>query len=269
MRRFGLVLKLDFAEGMKPLLWNALLMVLVYLGFFWFCYNVSMKDAITPYSPKYIRGVCSSVGMTGYIAMYVYFIASVVRIFRDVQKKQKLTTYLMLPATNLEKFLSRWVYVLVFSIVGGFLAFFVADALHAAWLGLNGYPVYWASNLFLGAFSGSDKYWEVIIEVYCMLGFIYAFFLLGGVFFRRYHFVATSAVGLLLWVGSFSLLSAIESYYFAMFYDGSSIDDLAFYTRVFAFVKVVFVIGGIALLIWLSYWLFCRYQVITRKLVNL
>ena len=30
MRRFGLVLKLDFAEGMKPLLWNALLMVLVY-----------------------------------------------------------------------------------------------------------------------------------------------------------------------------------------------------------------------------------------------
>ena len=259
MRRFGLVLKLDFAEGIKPLLWNALLMVLVYLFMYWFCYNVSMKDAITPYSPEHVRGVCSSVGMTGFIAMYVYFIASVVRIFRDVQKKQKLTTYLMLPATNLEKFLSRWVYVLVFSIVGGFPAFFVADALHAAWLGLNGYPVYWASNLFLGAFSGSDKYWEVIIEVYCMLGFIYAFFLLGGVFFKRYHFAATGGVGLLLLSGLSWLLRVTGLY--------KQYNDLTWETS--AAIDIAFTLAGIVLFIWLSYWLFCRYQVITRKLVNL
>ena len=259
MRRFGLVLKLDFAEGMKPLLWNALLMVLVYLFMYWFCYNVSMKDLVTPYSPEHVRSVCSSVGMTSYITMYIFFVACASRIFRDVQKKQKLTSYLMLPATNLEKFLSRWVYMLVFSIVGGILAFFVADILHAAWLGLNGYPVYWASSLYLGAFSGSDKYWEVIIEVYCMQGLIYAFFFLGGVFFKRYHFVATGGVGLLLLSGLSWLLRVTGLY--------KQYNDLTWETS--AAIDIAFTLAGIVLFIWLSYWLFCRYQVITRKLVNL
>ena len=271
MRRFGLVLKLDFAEGIRPLLWNALLMVFVYLFLFWMAHNVEMRGD----DVSYVKVVCEVISNVACVAMYVYFIASVCRIFRDVQQKQKLTTYLMLPATNLEKFLSRWIYMLVFSIVGGIFAFFVADVLHVVWLCLKGYPVFWSSSFFMSKFSinynpdsGYLWSWSQML-VYSIFLFVYAFFLLGGVFFRRYHFVATSAVGLLLWVGSFSLLSTIESYYFAMFYDGSSIDDLAFYTKVFAFVEVVFVIGGIALLTWLSYWLFCRYQVITRKLVNL
>ena len=260
MRRFGLVLKLDFAEGWKPLLWNALLMVLVYLFMYWFCYNVSMKDAITPYSPEYVRGVCSSVVMTGYITMYIFFVACASTVFRNVQKKkQKLTSYLMLPATNLEKFLSRWIYMLAMSIVGGVLAFFVADILHAAWLGLNGYPVYWASNLFLSAFSGSDKYWEVIVEVYCMQGLIYAFFLLGGVFFKRYHFAATGAVGLLLLSGLSWLLRVTGLY--------KQYNDLTWETS--AAIDITFTLVGIVLFTWLSYRLFCRYQVVTRKLVNL
>lgn len=259
MRRFGLVLKLDFAEGMKPLLWNALLMVLVYLFMFWFCYNVSMKNVINPNSPEYIRAVCANVGMTGCIAMYIFFVACASRIFRDVQKKQKLTSYLMLPATNLEKFLSRWVYILVFSIVGGILALFVADIFHAAWLSLRGLPVYWASSMFIGAFDSTDKYWEVVVEVYCMLGFIYAFFLLGGVFFKRYHLAATGGVGVLL-VSGFSWLMRVTGLY-------KQYKDLTWETS--AAIDITVPIVGIVLFIWLSYWLFCRYQVITRKLVNL
>ena len=258
MRRFGLVLKLDFVEGWKPLLWNALLMVLAYLFMFWFCYNVSMKAA-TPYSPEYVRGVCKAVGTTGYVTIYIFFVVCASTVFRNVQKKQKLTSYLMLPATNLEKFLSRWIYMLAMSLVGGILTFFVADILHAAWLGLNGYPVYWASNLFLSAFSGSDKYWEVIVEVYCMQGLIYAFFFLGGVFFKRYHFVATGGVGLLLLSGFSWLLRVLGIY--------KHYDALAWKTSAAIDIAVTF--AGIVLFIWLSYWLFCRYQVITRKLVNL
>lgn len=260
MRRFGLVLRLDFAEGMKPLLWNALLMVLVYLFMFWFCYNVSMKNFVNPDSPEYIRGVCEAVGMTGCIAMYVYFVASIVRIFRDVQKKQKLTTYLMLPATNLEKFLSRWVYMMVFSIVGGLLAFFVADALHAVWLLAMNHPVYWASGFFIEMFPyGTAKYWQTVVELYCMLVFIHAFFLLGGVFFKRYHFAATGGVGLLLLTGLSWLLRVTGLYkqYYDLIWETSAAIDIAF------------TLFGIVLFTGLSYWLFCRYQVITRKLVNL
>ena len=260
MRRFGLVLRLDFAEGMKPLLWNALLMVLVYLFMYWFCYNVSMKDAISPYSLEYVRGVCRAVSTTGCVTMYIFFIASVSRIFRDVQKKQKLTTYLMLPATNLEKFLSRWVYVLVFSIVGGFLTFFVADAFQAAWLFVMGRPVYWASGFFFDACPyGTSKYWQTVVELYCILVFIHAFFLLGGVFFKRYHLAATGGVGVLLVVG-FSWLMQVTGL-------DKQQDNLTWGTS--AAIDIAFTLVGIVLFIWLSYWLFCRYQVVTRKFVNL
>ena len=47
----------------------------------------------------------------------------------------------MLIATNLEKFLARWGYLLAFSLVGGLLTFFVADGIHIAWLWLTGKPV--------------------------------------------------------------------------------------------------------------------------------
>ena len=260
MRRFGLVLKLDFAEGRKPLLWNALLMVLVYLFMFWFAYNVGMKNVINPDSPEYIRGVCEAVGMTGCITMYIFFVACASRIFRNVQKKQTLTTYLMLPATNLEKFLSRWVYMLAVSIVGGILAFFVADALHAAWLFVMGRPVYWASGFFINAFPyGTAKYWQTMVELYCMLVFIHAFFLLGGVFFKRYHFAATGAVGLLLLTGLSWLLRVTGLY--------KQYNDLTWETS--AAIDITITLVGTVLFIWLSYWLFCRYQVVTRKFVNL
>ena len=260
MRRFGLVLKLDFAEGIRPLLWNALLMVLVYLGFFWFSYNVSMKNINGVEDPVYVKGVCEAVGVFGCIAMYIYCVASAVRIFRDVQQKQKLTTYLMLPATNLEKFLSRWVYMMVFSIVGGLLAFFVADGLHAVWLLAMNRPVYWASGFFIEMFPyGTAKYWQTVVELYCMLVFVHAFYFCGSVLFKRYHFVATGTVGLLLLSG-FSWLLRITGLY-------KQYADLTWETS--ATIDIAFTLVGIVLLTWLSYWLFCRYQVITRKLVNL
>ena len=250
MRRFGLVLRLDFAEGMKPLLWNALLMVLVYLFFFWFSYHVNYN----------IRSIYHDMGMVGCLGMYIYFLSCVNRIFRDVQKKQTLTTYLMLPATNLEKFLSRWIYTMVFAIVGGFLTFFVADAFQAAWLFVMGRPVYWASGFFFDAFPyGTAKYWQTTVELYCMLVLIHAFFLLGGVFFKRYHLAATGGVGVLLVVG-FSWLMQVTGL-------DKQQDNLTWDTS--AAIDITGSIVGIVLLTWLSYWLFCRYQVITRKLVNL
>ena len=37
MTRFGRVLKLDFAEGLKTMMWGALCMLLLYLFFFLVC----------------------------------------------------------------------------------------------------------------------------------------------------------------------------------------------------------------------------------------
>ena len=265
MRRFGLVLKLDFAEGWKPLLWNALLMLLIYLFFFWFVYNVAMKNVVNPDNSQYIRAICESVGVTGGITMYFFFIACASRIFRDVQQKQKLTAYLMLPASNLEKFVSRWIYMLVFSIVGGVLTFLMADALHAAWLLLTGRPVYWATAALVKfydlEFDMNHGLWVFLcytLTYYALWLLIHAFYLFGGVFFRRYHFVATSALGILLCSVWFSLknLLGFEVYWALETVTAGALD-------------ILLLLGGIVLFTWLSYRLFCRYQVVTRKLVSL
>ena len=64
------------------------------------------------------------------IAMYIFFLISASTLYRGEQKKQQRIAWLMLPASNLEKFLSRWIYMLVFMLVGGVLTFFVADCIH-------------------------------------------------------------------------------------------------------------------------------------------
>ena len=256
MRRFGLVLRLDFAEGLKPLLWNALLMVLVYLFFFWGAWHGFYRGT------NQVQDVCMTVGGFSCIAMYVYFVASVNRIFRDVQQKQKLTSYLMLPATNLEKFLSRWVFMLVFSVVGGIVAFLLADVIHAAYLSLSGLPVHWATSFFVDAMDIKVNYRtgpRIWLMVCSLLVFIHAFFLLGGVLFRRYHFVATSAV--------FVLLLSVWTWLMNV----TGVSQLTWeltYNTVAAIEITIFIVVTV-LLTCLSYWLFCRYQVITRKLVNL
>ena len=44
MTRFGHVLKLDFTEGRKAMMWGAVCMLLLYLFFFWFAWNIVMHS---------------------------------------------------------------------------------------------------------------------------------------------------------------------------------------------------------------------------------
>ena len=48
--------------------------------------------------------------------MYIFFLIAVSILYRGEQKKQVRIAWLMLPATNLEKFLVRWIYMLAFSL---------------------------------------------------------------------------------------------------------------------------------------------------------
>ena len=97
------------------------------------------------------------------------------------QKKAKRTAWLMLPATNLEKFLSRWVFMLAVSL-GGFLMFFVADAIHMAWLWMTGKPVIAATTYFFP--QTTNVAWLRLFSVNCIFLAGQAFFLLGGILFR-------------------------------------------------------------------------------------
>ena len=142
MTRFGRVLKLDFVEGRKAMMWGALCMLLLYLFFFWFAWNIGMHVSAVNDGDTYVKGLCQAVAGFSMMAMFIFFLITASTLYRGEQKKQQRIAWLMLPATNLEKFLSRWIYMLAFMLVGGVLPIILADGIHMAWLEAAGYPVY-------------------------------------------------------------------------------------------------------------------------------
>ena len=274
MTRFGRVLKLDFFEGRKAMMWGALCMVLLYLFFFWFAHNIAFHDEYYGVNEPYVNElriprVCEAVGAFGAIAMFIFFLISASTLYRGEQKKQQRIAWLMLPASNLVKFLSRWIYLLVFSLVGGLLSFFVADLIHMAYLTMTDYPVQSAADDFFklfphtrtfpsGEYTGDNPL--SVTSQYTALITIHAFFLLGGVFFKKFHFIATSAVLVILFAGVVATVNMLG------YRDGPVPLDEA--TKQFIFWIIVNT-GLIALFTWLAYWLFCRWQVVTHKFANL
>jgi hypothetical protein len=264
-KRFGQVLKLDFAEGLKPMMWGALAMTLLYLFFFWFAHSIGYKDIFIEPGPDSLRlltkMICEAVGAFSLIAMFIFFLVAASILYRSEQKKQQRIAWLMLPATNLEKFLSRWIYMVVFSLVGGMLTFFIADAIHIAYLWISRNPVMTATPFFFNTFPHQGKYDPLlnIINVYGMMITIHAFFLLGSVLFRKYHFIISGALVVLAFAVIASLYNASGLYV----YNGvmaRTVTDIVF---------IVFEVCAIVLFTWLTYRLFCRWQVVTHIFVNL
>ncbi len=273
IHRFGRVLKLDFFEGRKAMMWGALCMVLLYLFFFWFAHNIGFHH-YNPNTPElkatYVYVICDSVGVFSAIAMYIFFLISACTLYRGEQKKQQRIAWLMLPASNLEKFLSRWIFLLVFSVVGGLLTFFVADVIHMAYLWMTDYPVQSATDDFFkifphtrtfptGAYTGDSPL--SVTKEYTFLIAVHAFYLLGGVFFKRFHFIAVSTVHVILFAGIVAIANML-GYRDTPFTTGEAL-------ALRCIIQITVNVGLIALFTWLAYRLFCRWQVVTHKFVNL
>jgi len=255
IQRFSQVLRLDLAQGMKRLLVYTAGGVLVYLFYFWFAYNIGMKVAVVNDWEQYVSNICEAVVMFSVMTMYFFFLAVASITFRHEQKKAGRTAHLMLPATHLEKFLSRWVYMLVFSVVVGVLTFFVADVIHMGYLWLTGKPVIAATTYFLNNFLkdvrvDSFSYYSIMLANH-------AFFLLGGVLFRKFNFVLTAIVGGLLLTTALHFLTLDQPYM-------RFVPNAWWHTGI-----TVLFVTLTCLFTWLAYRIYCRWQLSTRKLVNL
>ena len=254
LQRFGRVLRFDFAQNRQQLLWCVLGMLMVYLFFFWFAHNIGMRVDIVTDWELHIKNICEGVGIFGVVCFYIYMMATASTVYWREQKKAKRTAWLMLPATNLEKFLSRWVFMLAVSL-GGFLMFFLADAIHMAWLWMTGKPVIAATTYFFP--QTTNVAWLRLFSVNCFLMSVQAFFLLGGILFRKFQPIVTALVGIVLFLG-------LD--YFRI-HIGSFIPDIP-YTWYHVMMSVFFV-ALICVFTVLAYRLFCRWQLATRNFVNL
>lgn len=263
MKRLGYLLKLDFQQNLKAFIWTSVTMLLVYLFFFWWAHNIGIPlDSYSLskglFSPEHIalitKAQCESVGRFGSVAMYFCFIVIASQLYGKEQKKQIRTAFLMLPATNLEKFLSRWLYMIVFSIVAGILTFFVADVLHMIWLSSADRPIIAASKYFFEPLADGD--WRFVFFVYAFLIFIHSAYLFGGIFLHKHHFAVTSLLLVILGGPFMKLINFIELSVFS-------------FSTSPGYLVCVCLVCAIILFTWLSYRVFCRWQLTTRKNANL
>lgn len=269
MTRFGRVLKLDFVEGRKAMMWGALCMLLLYLFFFWFAHNIgvhsSRYDFVNDSAQALqlrMNAICEGVAVFSAIALFIFFLITASTLYRGEQKKQQRIAWLMLPATNLEKFMSRWIYMLAFSIVGGVLPFFVADVIHMGYLGMTGNPVVDATSYLLKVLPRVSLPYSPlakVVDIYLVWVTIHSLYLLGGVFFKKFHFIATSAV---FAVAMTCFATAANS---LGYHDTPTPPDYILDNVISIGISVCL----IALFTWLAYWLFCRWQVVTHKFANI
>ena len=151
LRRFKNVIAYDFTTGLQPMLWFSLGMVIVYLLLFGLFHNMhdAMGAATPPEMNEFLmKAIIHETTTAAIYAAYLFILGASCTIYRGAQRKAPRTVLLTLQASNAEKFLSRWVYLVVFSLLGSIGAFVVADLLHAGWMAVTGNPAILATRYF-------------------------------------------------------------------------------------------------------------------------
>jgi hypothetical protein len=163
---------------------------------------------------------------TSIITYIVFIIVGASLNFEIMKEKENRLTFLMLPASNLEKFVSRWLYITVGFTVSYFIALLGADLLRMLFLLISGHEV--VGSVFIDFFktlsdssvfanhiyvNGNDFYtnnsWAIPFTI-CMnllCVWMHSIYILGGTFFRRNAWLFTTislilAVIILSWIGT-------------------------------------------------------------------
>lgn len=207
----------------------------------------------------------------------VYLIVVVfngVWIFADMGTKEQRIKVKMLPATDVEKYLVRWLGVTLGTMVVGIMAYCVADALRMVTCLVTGVDSLGCTITdFLKMFFLNDNGNTIVISEhsaytagtdYAVVGWVIwaqSFYVLGGTLLRRYQFVITTLVHILLFLAMAAVVAWLPVDVDRAVADSGN--DGAFYAAGVALCLVAVVNW------WLSYKIFKRMQVINNKWINL
>ncbi len=226
--------------------------------------------------------------MLGVIGMVVSFamIFYASRIMKCMDSKENRISYLLLPATKLEKFFSRAVLVTIGTLLMVLVALLALELTHYLLLPLFDLPTVYSQSLLVEVFSmkwathaSVDVTGEPVYSWWLMqlLGWIFclwnhSLFILGGSFWYKHPFLKT--------IGTCLAVTILGGIMFASLAEGGSLirfsewikehfqDTPQFVDGVLASIAVFFLLFTLFNW-WLSYRLFTRSQVIKRKLWRL
>ena len=203
-------------------------------------------------------------------------VVGICNLFVELDKKPNRQAFLMLPATNLEKFLAATIFSTVCGFLTMHLSFIVGDTLRVAFRALF-YGDSWNSFVFpevvkMMTFDGIGVHHTLgyrlmgLVFLVCGLTWVHSFYTLGGTLFRKYAFVISSialvvGVTLLVW---FSKNHEVRL--FVTNYENGVIvkEQIGTVTYILTAFFAVFSIVNY----WLSFHIFKGFELITNKWMN-
>lgn len=290
INRFGRTLRwLVSVNFRKLLLWFAGSVLAVFLG------EIIFK-VMNPYgNPQSMLRDFSQFLTMILILVSVIMVSSIVS---SINEKRKREAFLMLPASNLEKFLSLLVYSTVICIAVAFLAIVLGDALRmfSYWaVGYQGMP-YEGESYYYSVKSdeyGEVFWWSSVIPMLIknitpaivvsaplpvdfvvvqwafiigMILWVHSTYILGGTLLRKYSFVGTSVFVILLDTLIIRLIIASGMTMFHTQWDNGELIEyeIGAVSWIIAFASPILS----ALNYWASFQIFKRFELITNKWLN-
>ncbi len=199
-------------------------------------------------------------------------------VFYDLNKKTRREAFLMLPASNLEKFLAAVAYATIVWTFFVALSFVVGDTLRMVYRGLvNGDE--WISTVpmvlntiqpgFVETFAQESSLEYLVMNTFVLSAFMvwfHSLYILGGTLMRKYSFVVSSIMlilfmALLGWLTGHFHLQIFSSSWEGDHYVGQYVGPLAYVLAVVLPLLSFFNY-------WASYRIFKGMQLITNKWTN-
>ena len=231
----------------------------------------------------------------GDVGAALFAVASLIlvsTIVSGVNEKRKREAFLMLPASNLEKFLALMAYTSVVCVLGVFLAFVLGDSLRMAWFWVSGPyteietsvmggPVetyYWWSsaipkmmdNLTPHILEADSCNWFYLVMnlfvITAIAVWTHSLLIIGGTLFRKYSFVISCIIFILFWVIFVKMMHYFElSMFTSTWENGRYVDGEI---GVPAYVLAVLLPLLAVFNYWASFHIFKNFQLITNKWTN-
>ncbi|MBQ8888738.1 MAG: hypothetical protein IJY59_04545 [Bacteroidaceae bacterium] len=290
--RLGYVMKRDWMENWKTNLYTFLGIFLAYL----LVYLTQMNGLNSSHAGYYysedrlIGNYCSSFGAVFVFFMFVF----ATYIMNNMQTKEARFSYLMLPATSLEKFVSRALSVTVGVVIMTLLASLLAEAVHWAFmpffdeipdrLKISVWPEAWGKVLeTINPFQQETYQYCVdettrefvtrersiffqMIWAYWSVLWLHSLYILGGSYYRKYAFFKTTGTLILVGIVLGRILFLVNPAEIVAWFGEFVRRNEDWLTEEFAAgVMAVITFCFTALNWWLSYKLFTRQQVIKPK----
>ena len=297
--RFGRVLKRDLVENRKRYLTALFIFFVALLGFQLAQVNDYLLHSSRIEGIDFFNNYIDTVTIFFYFVLALALCCAVSEISFVMKTKGKAMNYLMLPATNLEKFLSRVLIAIVAVFIMAFVALFLSDVMRM--LILPAFDDEYVGELYRFAFPQvisnlGDPFFAIYEEggivwgdkdgLYTIIGFnhylgymavaflvlsilgIHSFFVLGGCIWRKGAVVKTLLVGLVATL--FGIWSLVKLTPTLLEYECfNKLPELWFETGHYVMKILVLIVNFIFLGItvfnwWLAYRLFSRKQMIPR-----